>query len=148
MDEIQKIYYIFLINCYPNSLSDGFVEKFGIILATAAILDSIKHIFLIKLNGINPGVHKNYANQLKDFIYLSRRVDEFIEIKERTELSESDLKILKTLIPNASQKAAFKINFSLIPQFCLVIIYIYPPQINCLFVIGIKINDRTNYENY
>ena len=120
LDEIQKIYYIILISCYPNSLSESFISKFSIILAITAILDSIKYIFLIGLNGINPKVHKTYAGQLKDFIYLSRYVEKIEVSKEETDLSEKDLKLLKATIPNASQKSAFKINFNLIPHFCLV----------------------------
>jgi len=76
LEKAQRILLMFVIACYPNSLSDEFATKFIIINLWMIFSDAIRHIFIVRLNSMQPQIYNKFIERIKELVYWCRAIEQ------------------------------------------------------------------------
>jgi len=107
--------------CYPNSLAEGYGIKILIIFLWGVVFDSIRHIFMAKMNPFKVEPYINAIERIKEIIYWTRAIEKSGKIENKSDILDlGDVHYISATIPYPTDKAASQINCSTMAYFCLV----------------------------
>jgi len=122
LEKAQRILLMFVIACYPNSLSDEFATKFLLIHLWMILSDSVRHIFIVRLNSMQHQIYSKFVERIKELVYWCRAIEQrqTIDNKKTELLDMADINIVEAKIPYPTEKVGFRLNCTILPYYCYV----------------------------
>ena len=84
--------------------------------------DSVRHIFIVRLNSLQPQIYIKFIERAKELIYWSKAIEQRhkIEPKKAEYLDIADISIIEAKIPYPTDKVGFRLNCTILPYYCFV----------------------------